>query len=96
MRAIGVSCVVYSLWSSVRFHHLSHWMNDVAPPGLLGGLPKRTTDLSEIQFSHTLHEHDGDESQKAVAIFIDRLKCFDLVIPQVAIGIAKSVGGCPP
>ena len=95
MRAIGVSCVVYSLWSSVRFHHLSYWMNDVAPPGLLGGLPKRTTDLSEIQFSHTLHEHDGDESQKAVAIFIDRLKCFDLVIPQVAIGIAKSVG-LPP
>ena len=95
IRAIGVSCVVYSLWSSVRFHHLSHWMNDVAPPGLLGGLPKRTTDLSEIQFSHTLHEHDGDESQKAVAIFIDRLKCFDLVIPQVAIGIAKSVG-LPP
>ena len=90
IRAIGVSSAVYGLWSSIRFGHLGDWMNSVAPATLLGGLPGRSAELSEIEFSHAVQE--PNEAERVVAIFIDRFKCFDMVLPHVGLGVAKAVG----
>ena len=90
IRAIGVSSDVYGLWSSIRFGHLGDWMNSVAPATLLGGLPGRSAELSEIEFSHAVQE--PNEAERVVAIFIDRFKCFDMVLPHVGLGVAKAVG----
>ena len=39
IRAIGVSSVVYSIWASTRFKHLTPWLQAFAPASLLGGIP---------------------------------------------------------
>ena len=66
-RAIGVSSVVYSVWSSLRFRQLSQWHLSIAPATLYGGLPGRKAQDSELLFAQDLHEH--------LDKFIDRWKC---------------------
>ena len=87
-RAIGVSSIVYSVWSSLRFRHLSQWHLDIAPATLYGGLQGRRAQDSELKFSQDLHDHSGDH----LSVFIDRWKCFDLIIPELAISIASDLG----
>jgi hypothetical protein len=41
-----------------------------------------------LAFSEALH----DETEDKVAIFIDRVKCFDMVVPEVSLNIAAAVG----
>ena len=90
IRAIGVSSVVYSLWSSLRFRHLSTWMNSIAPSCLLGGIPGRSADSHEIDLSLEFHEHD--QNPDPIAIFLDRAKCFDMLVPDFAVQIACDIG----
>ena len=87
-RAIGVSSVVYSVWSSLRFRQLSQWHLDISPASLYGGLQGRKAQDSELSFSHDLHSNLDDH----LSVFIDRWKCFDLIIPGLAISIASDLG----
>lgn len=64
IRAIGVSSAIYSLWSSIRYRHLTPWMNLISPEGVLGGIPGRSADANESEFSQSLH----DEAQEKIAI----------------------------
>ena len=90
VRAIGVTSIVYSLWSTIRFSHVSDWMGKLAPVSLLGGIRGRDATETEIQlsldFSHCVAK------EEAVAVFIDRFKCFDLLIPQVSLHCARRLG----
>ena len=43
---------------------------------------------SELEFSTDLHQYEDN----MCAIFVDRYKCFDLVIPEVALKIAVELG----
>ena len=88
MRAIGVSSVVYSIWSSLRFRQLTTWHVRIAPPTLYGGLQKRKASDSELAFSTDVH---GSE-EEFCAVLVDRYKCFDLIIPKVALEIARALG----
>ena len=90
IRAIGVASAVYSLWSSIRFRQLGDWQNQVAPPQILGGIPHRSSEEHELSFSLALQDPQPDDHP--VSIFLDRFKCFDLVLPEVALGIAKRCG----
>ena len=58
------------------------------PPSLIGGISGRNAEESEWQLSLDLQ----DESSEYLAVFLDRFKCFDLVIPQVSLGIASKLG----
>jgi hypothetical protein len=40
-RAIGISSVVYSVWSSLRFRQLSKWSKSVFPSNIVGGVQGR-------------------------------------------------------
>ena len=90
VRAIGVTSIVYSLWSTIRFSHVSDWMGKLAPVSLLGGIRGRDATETEIQlsldFSHCVAK------EEAVAVFIDRFKCFDILIPQVSLHCARRLG----
>ena len=90
-RCIGVASVVYSIWSSLRFRQLTPWHLQICPPPLFGGLPGRSAQQSELSFSHELME-DPDAH---LSIFVDRWKCFDLVIPELALDIAADLGMSP-
>ena len=87
MRAIGVSSLVYSTYSSLRFKQLAGWLHQVCPHNLLGGLKGRSADVSEYELS--LEIHDPSSPLDVVGVFIDRWKCFDLVIPEVSLGVAR-------
>ena len=89
-RAIGVSSAVYSVWSSLRFKQLATWMNQICPGNRLGGLAHRTADTSEVDLSLALH--DPDSHFDLIAVFIDRWKCFDLILPYVALNVAAQLG----
>ena len=89
-RSIGISSAIYSTWSSLRFKQLRFWMNRVCPINLLGGLAGRSADLNELELS--LELHDPSSYDELVAVFLDRWKCFDLVLPHVAMNIAGSLG----
>ena len=80
MRAIGVSSVVYSTWSSLRFKQLTPWHLKIAPSCLYGGLQRRKAADSELAFSDNMRHSDED----FCAVLTDRYKCFDLIIPAVA------------
>ena len=88
MRAIGVSSVVYSTWSSLRFRQLTPWHLQIAPPSLYGGLQRRKAADSELMFSTDMQQSE----EGFLAVLIDRYKCFDLIIPSVALEIALSLG----
>ena len=88
IRCIGIASVIYSLWSSLRFRHLMQWQAAVFPPSLIGGISARSGDDSEWLLSMDLHNDHSD----TMALFLDRFKCFDLVIPQVSLGIARRLG----
>ena len=88
VRCIGVASVVYSLWSSLRYKHLMQWQSSIFPPCLIGGLHGRNAEESEWQLSLDLH----DNTSETLGIFLDRFKCFDLVIPQISLGIALRLG----
>ena len=90
IRAIGVSSVIYSIWSSCRYRHLTTWMSRVAPPQLLGGVSGRSPDAHEIELS--LSFQSLDPNQDVTAVFLDRCKCFDRVIPRFALAVARDVG----
>lgn len=90
IRAIGVTSAIYSLWSSIRFSHLSGWIGQLAPASLLGGIHHRDPLHSEIQMSMDLKTCVARE--EAIAVFIDRWKCFDLLIPQVSLYCARRLG----
>ena len=89
-RAIGISCVIYNIWSSIRYQHLGDGLDAVAPQHLLGGLRGRNADFHEIDLSMKCHKQCPEE--QLVALFLDRWKCFDLIIPQVSLGVAKRLG----
>ena len=89
-RAIGVSSAVYSTWSSLRFKQLATWMNQICPSNLLGGLANRTADSSELDLSFALH--DPNSHFDLIAVFLDRWKCFDLILPHVALNVAGKLG----
>ena len=88
IRCIGIASVIYSLWSSLRFRRLMQWQAAVFPPSLIGGISARSGDDSEWLLSMDLHNDHSD----TMALFLDRFKCFDLVIPQVSLGIARRLG----
>ena len=90
VRAIGITSIVYSLWSSVRFLHISDWMGKLAPASLLGGIHGRDATPTEIQVSLDFKACVARE--EAIAVFVDRFKCFDLIIPQVSLHCAKRLG----
>ena len=90
-RAIGISSAVYSVWSSLRFRQLTPWHLKIAPASLYGGLKNRKALDSELDFSTDMHEHEDT----MCAVFVDRYKCFDLIIPEVALKIALELG-LPP
>ena len=94
IRAIGVSSVVYSIWASTRFKHLTPWLQAFAPPSLLGGIPGRSRDASAIDLSLEFQENQDDRSHDPIGIFIDRTKCFDMIVSDFAIQIAEDIG--PP
>ena len=65
-------------------------MNSIAPSCLLGGIPGRSADSHEIDLSLEFHEHD--QNPDPIAIFLDRAKCFDMLVPDFAVQIACDIG----
>ena len=90
VRAIGVSSAIYGIWSSLRFRQLAPWMAQVFPNNLLGGIPNRQAFESELSLSLDFHENNFRDDP--IAVFIDRTKCFDLILPELAMGLASSLG----
>ena len=91
-RAIGVSSVFYATWSSIRFRHLSSWMTQISPAALLGGLPNRNAIASEFSLSSELFEQEFFEGDARIVLFIDRFKCFDLLLPKFCFNLATELG----
>ena len=91
-RAIAIASIFYSHWASIRFKHLSHWSSSIAPASLLGGLPHRSAVESEVSLSSELFEHELFEGEARMVVFVDRLKCFDLLLPGFCIALAKKLG----
>ena len=50
-RAIGISSVIYSVWSSLGLRQLSGWSNRVFPYNIPGGVKGRNADASELALS---------------------------------------------
>ena len=90
VRAIGVSSAIYGIWSSLRFRQLAPWMAQVFPNNLVGGIPNRQAFESELSLSLDFHENNFRDDP--IAVFIDRTKCFDLILPELAMGLASSLG----
>ena len=57
---------------------------------LLGGIPNRQAFESELSLSLDFHENNFRDDP--IAVFIDRTKCFDLILPELAMGLASSLG----
>ena len=91
-RAIAISSIFYSHWASTRFRHLSSWVSHIAPASLLGGLPKRSAVESEIGLSSELFESELFEGEARMVIFIDRFKCFDLLMPRFCLALSQELG----
>ena len=91
-RAIGLASVFYSCWSSMRYKHLSSWMTQLAPASLLGGLPNRNATASELSLSSELFEEEFFEGDARKVLFVDRLKCFDLLLPNFCFSLASDLG----
>ena len=60
------------------------------PNNLLGGIPNRQAFESELSLSLDFHENNFRDDP--IAVFIDRTKCFDLILPELAMGLASSLG----
>ena len=91
-RAIGLSSVFYATWSSIRFRHLSSWMTQISPAALLGGLPNRNATASELSLSSELFEQEFFEGDARIVLFVDSLKCFDLLLPKFCFILASELG----
>ena len=62
-------------------------------PELLGGVPKRQIYDNEIELPLQFHQSDEDDpTSKSFAVFIDKAKCFDLILPEVALPILETLG----
>ena len=90
-RAIGITAVLYSFWASYRFKQLSGWLGNIAPSSLAGGLPARSAASSEIELSCQLFESDELFDPQTV-VFIDRWKCFDMLLPNFCIKLCSRLG----
>ena len=91
-RAIGITSIFYSFWASVRFKQLAPWLGNLAPPSLAGGLPHRSATPSEIELSSHLFDSDEAPDNTSIVIFIDRWKCFDLLLPKFCIQLGSTLG----
>ena len=91
LRPIGLNCIVYSLWSSLRLNHLRQWQLNIAPPDLHGGLFQRTVDDSEHCLSLAIEKSFSDKDP-FLGVFIDRLKCFDHLRPLLTCRILAALG----
>jgi ribonuclease HI len=65
-------------------------MAQVFPNNLVGGIPNRQAFESELSLSLDFHENNFRDDP--IAVFIDRTKCFDLILPELAMGLASSLG----
>ena len=91
-RCIGVSSCVYSVWSGLRFRHLIPWMLRVFPSNIIGGVPERHMFESEAQLSLDIR----DFQTEPLLVLLDRVKCFDRIVPAVAVFALNSLGLPPP
>ena len=93
-RAIAVASVIYSrLWGSLRFRQLTDWMSHGFPPTLLGSIPTRSAFTSEYLLDGDLHQESEDPNDwNPMVLFIDRYKCFDLLVPDLVISVASELG----
>ena len=91
-RCIGVSSCVYSVWSGLRFRHLIPWMLRVFPSNIIGGVPERHMFESEAQLSLDIR----DFQTEPLLVLLDRVKCFDRIVPAVAVSALNSLGLPPP
>ena len=84
--------VVYSVWSGLRFRHLIPWMLRVFPSNIIGGVPERHMFESEAQLSLDIR----DFQTEPLLVLLDRVKCFDRIVPAVAVSALNSLGLPPP
>ena len=70
----------------------STWVSSIAPPSLLGGLEGRNSIESELKLSSELFENELNEGEPRMILFIDRFKCFDLLIPSFCVSLARDLG----
>ena len=59
---------------------------------MLGGLPHRSSVESEIGLSSELFETELFEGEARMVLFVDRMKCFDLLLPNFCISLARALG----
>ena len=67
-------------------------MTQISPAALLGGLPNRNATASELSLSSELFEQEFFEGDARIVLFVDRLKCFDLLLPKFCFNLASELG----
>ena len=90
VRCIGLNSVIYSTWSSCRFRASQDWQSRNFPPELTGGIAARMAADSELTLSSHIEGMEDDDP--LVAIFLDRWKAFDMLIPEVVFPILQELG----
>ena len=67
-------------------------LHKISPAALLGGLPNRNAIASELSLSSELFEQEFFEGDARIVLFIDRFKCFDLLLPKFCFNLATELG----
>jgi len=93
VRCIGLNCIVYSIWASVRFQQSATWQQRVFPPELQGGISERCVERSEYELSCDID--DAESNDPIIAAFLDRFKSFDMLIPEISLAILAAIGFDP-
>eukprot|EP00971_Amphidinium_carterae_P204896 4066433-Amphidinium_carterae.1 len=99
VRLIAVSSHVYRCSGSMRVQQCSHWLAQITPPTISGGIKGRGTFDILADVALTWHEALQADLNDARAQFahltLDASRCFDTLSYEALIEIAQKVG-VPP
>ena len=93
-RPITILPVAYRTWSSIRAKQSLQHISQLAPQGLLGNMPSKTTSQAWHQMQQMIEKVQLDEEELA-GYAVDLVKCFNLLPRTPLEAVARHIG-LPP
>ena len=90
-RPITILPVAYRTWASIRARQSLQHIASMAPQGLLGNMPSKTTSQAWHQMQQLIEAAQWDEEEMA-GCTVDLVKCFNLLPRRPLEAIAEHVG----
>jgi hypothetical protein len=91
IRGIGCCSIIYTTYSSLRYRQTRPWLAVMLPEDLNGGRPAFGVHDSELEFSLQC-DQSASAGGPLRAVFIDRVKSFDLIRSEISIPFAVALG----